>query len=110
VVSQAGRVEQLTTPRPSAWQHPQLDLAPVVEDQLVLVGSAYGLEGMVSEGVVSRVTYDAIQTDAAANPRNSGGPAADRDRQAVGILLAGGGQNLNFAVPIQRACVVLRSC
>jgi S1-C subfamily serine protease len=92
------------------WQRPQLDVAPVVGDQLVLVGSPYGLEGTVTEGVVSRVTYDSIQTDAAANPGNSGGPAVDRDGQVVGVLLAGGGENLNFAVPIQRACVTLRTC
>jgi serine protease Do len=60
--------------------------------------------------VVSRVAYDEIQTDAAANPSNSGGPAVARDGQVVGVLLAGGGENLNFAAPIQRACVSLRSC
>jgi S1-C subfamily serine protease len=95
---------------PPLWQRPQLDLAPVVGDQLVLVGSPYGLEGTVTEGVVSRVTYDEIQTDAAANPGNSGGPAVDQHGAVVGVLLAGGGENLNFAVPIQRACVTLRSC
>ena len=46
-------------------------------DQLVLVGSPYGLEGTVTTGVVSRVGYDTIQTDAAANPGNSGGPGVD---------------------------------
>ena len=74
------------------------------------LGSPYGLEGAVTEGVVSRITYNSIQTDAAANPGNSGGPAVDREGQVVGVLLAGGGENLNFAVPIQRACVTLRTC
>lgn len=92
------------------WQAPQLGVSPLVGDQLLLVGSPYGLEGTVTQGVVSRVTYDEIQTDAAANPGNSGGPAVDRDGQVVGVLLAGGGENLNFAAPIQRACVSLRSC
>jgi S1-C subfamily serine protease len=55
-------------------------------------------------------SYDAIQTDAAANPGNSGGPAIDRQGNVVGVLLAGGGQNLNFAIPIQRACVTIRTC
>jgi S1-C subfamily serine protease len=95
---------------PPLWQHPQLGVAPVVGDQLVLVGSPYGLEGTVTEGVVSRTTYDEIQTDAAANPGNSGGPAVDQNGQVVGVLLSGGGENLNFAVPIQRACVAIRSC
>ena len=95
---------------PPLWQHPQLGVSPVVGDQLLLVGSPYGLEGTVTTGVVSRVSYDAIQTDAAANPGNSGGPAVDRQGQVVGVLLSGGGENLNFAVPIQRACVTIRSC
>ena len=92
------------------WQTPELGVSPVIGDQLLLVGSPYGLEGTVTQGVVSRVTYDAIQTDAAANPGNSGGPAVDREGQVVGVLLEGGGENLNFAAPIQRACVTLRSC
>lgn len=95
---------------PPLWQHPQLSVSPLVGDQLLLVGSPYGLEGTVTTGVVSRVIYDSIQTDAAANPGNSGGPAVDRQGQVVGVLLSGGGENLNFAVPIQRACVTLRSC
>jgi putative serine protease PepD len=95
---------------PPLWQRPELGVAPVVGDQLVLVGSPYGLEGTVTEGVVSRITYDQIQTDAAANPGNSGGPAVDQNARVVGVLLSGGGENLNFAVPIQRACVTLRSC
>ena len=95
---------------PALWQQPQRGIAPVVGDQLILIGSPYGLEGAVTEGVVSRITYNSIQTDAAANPGNSGGPAVDREGQVVGVLLAGGGENLNFAVPIQRACVTLRTC
>jgi len=95
---------------PALWQHPKLGVSPVVGDQLLLIGSPYGLEGTVTTGVVSRVSYDAIQTDAAANPGNSGGPAVDRQGQVVGVLLSGGGENLNFAVPIQRACVTIRSC
>jgi S1-C subfamily serine protease len=51
-----------------------------------------------------------IQTDAAANPGNSGGPAVDAKGHVVGVLVAGGGENINFAVPILRACVRLRSC
>ena len=59
------------------WQTPDATVSPLPGDQLILVGSPYGLEGTVTTGVVSRVTYDQIQTDAAANPGNSGGPAVD---------------------------------
>ena len=64
----------------------------------------------MTTGVVSRVTYDQIQTDAAANPGNSGGPAVTANGEIVGVLLSGGGENLNFLVPIQCACVTIRKC
>ena len=64
----------------------------------------------MTTGVGSRVTKKLIQTDAAANPGNSGGPAIDKQGHVVGVLVSGGGENLNFAVPIVRACIKLRSC
>jgi S1-C subfamily serine protease len=91
------------------WQEPA-ENRPQQGDQLLLIGSPYGLDGTVTTGVVSRVTHKTIQTDAAANPGNSGGPAIDRDGRVVGVLVSGGGQNLNFAVPIARACLKLRRC
>lgn len=95
---------------PPLWQDANAATSPTVGDQLVLVGSPYGLEGTVTSGVVSRVGYDRIQTDAAANPGNSGGPAVNAQGQVVGVLLSGGGENINFTVPIQRACVTIRHC
>jgi serine protease Do len=41
---------------------------------------------------------DAVQTDAAINPGNSGGPLLDRDGTVVGVISAGGGQNIGFAI------------
>jgi putative serine protease PepD len=87
---------------------------PKPGDELILVGSPFGLQGTVTTGVVSRVTRKEIQTDAAANPGNSGGPAIDKRGRIVGVLVSGVnpavGQNLNFAVPIERVCVKLRRC
>jgi S1-C subfamily serine protease len=91
------------------WQNPKT-ARPAAGDQLILIGSPFGLAGTVTTGIVSRVTMRVIQTDAAANPGNSGGPALDRRGRMVGVLIAGGGQNINFAVPIARACVKLRDC
>jgi S1-C subfamily serine protease len=91
------------------WQKPQAN-KPRVGDALLLIGSPYGLGGTVTSGVVSRVRPKEIQTDAAANPGNSGGPAVDRKGHVVGVLVAGGGENLNFAVPIMRLCGSLRHC
>ena len=91
------------------WQKPQT-APPAAGAELLLVGSPFGLEGSVTTGVVSRVTKREIQTDAAANPGNSGGPALDRRGRVVGVLVAGGGQNVNFAVPMARVCSKLRAC
>jgi S1-C subfamily serine protease len=91
------------------WQKPKAN-KPRVGDALLLIGSPYGLGGTVTSGVVSRVRPKEIQTDAAANPGNSGGPAVDRKGRVVGVLVAGGGENLNFAVPIGRLCGSLRRC
>ena len=80
------------------WQKPNAN-KPRVGDALLLVGSPYGLGGTVTSGVVSRVRPKEIQTDAAANPGNSGGPAVDRKGRVVGVLVAGGGENLELRRP-----------
>jgi S1-C subfamily serine protease len=91
------------------WQAPRTR-PPRAGDELLLLGSPYGLYGTVTTGIVSRVTSRVIQTDAAANPGNSGGPALDRQGNVVGVLVAGGGENINFAIPIRLACAKLRRC
>jgi S1-C subfamily serine protease len=91
------------------WQKATKPL-PKTGQELVLLGSPYGLAGTVTTGIISRITQKQIQTDAAANPGNSGGPVIDRGGHVVGILVAGGGENINFAVRIERACVKLRHC
>ena len=91
------------------WQR-ALNTRPREGDRLLLAGSPYGLEGTVTTGIVSRVTARWIQTDAAANPGNSGGPAVDERGRVVGVLVMGGGQNVNFVVPIRLACKKIRRC
>jgi S1-C subfamily serine protease len=103
------RVEGRPDGAPPLWQKPRAT-RPKTGEQLLLVGSPYGLGGTVTTGIVSRVTRRMVQTDAAANPGNSGGPAVNRRGQVVGVLLAGGGENINFAVRIERVCRVLRRC
>ncbi|HST26295.1 MAG TPA: trypsin-like peptidase domain-containing protein [Gaiellaceae bacterium] len=95
------------------WQNPHT-ARPLTGDSLLLVGSPYGLSGTVTNGIVSRVTSDVIQTDAAANPGNSGGPAVDQQGNIVGVVLSRidpkYGSGLTFAVPIDRVCQHLRHC
>ena len=94
---------------PPLWQRP-VYVPPLVGDELLLVGSPLGYEGSVSSGVVGRISPQELQTDAAAYPGISGGPAVDAEGQVVGVLVSGEGENLNFAVPINLACVKLRRC
>ena len=56
------------------------------------------------------LSYNEIQTDAAAYPGISGGPAVDAEGRVVGVVSSGEGENLNFLVPVNRACNRLRQC
>ncbi len=77
-------------------------------DMVWAVGSPYRLEGSVSFGIVSAKGregnhfQDLLQTDAAVNPGNSGGPLVNIQGQIVGINTAiwgGKYQGISFAVP-----------
>lgn len=78
-----------------------------VGDHVVAIGSPLGLEGTVSDGIVSAVrdvnNKKWIQTTAPASHGNSGGPLLDMSNHVVGVITMGVnpelGQNLNFAVP-----------
>lgn len=81
-----------------------------VGESVVIIGNPLGLEKTVTTGVVSAIrSYEGIgkviQTDAAANPGNSGGPVLNMDGQVVGIVdfKLRGSENLNFAIPINYA-------
>ena len=78
--------------------------------EIVVIGSALGmLQNSVSRGVVSGLRNAGgatmVQTDAAANPGNSGGPMLDRSGSAIGIttLKLKGAEGLNFGVAIDHA-------
>jgi S1-C subfamily serine protease len=94
---------------PPLWQRPYYK-PPLVGDELMLAGSPLGYEGSITTGTVGRVAFDEIQTDAAAYPGISGGPAVDAEGSVVGVVSSGEGENLNFLVPVNRACVRLRRC
>lgn len=80
---------------------------------VVAIGSPVGLQGTVTTGIISalhrtlpgyghRPIEDIIQTDAAVNPGNSGGPLANSLGEVVGINVAilQQAQGLSFAIPI----------
>jgi len=80
-----------------------------VGEPILVMGSPLGLQGSVSSGVISSVRDDpagggfkVLQTDAAANPGNSGGPLVNRHGEVIGIVTfkLRGSENLNFAIPV----------
>lgn len=78
-----------------------------VGQQVYAVGSPQGLELTLSGGLISalrRTTEEPlIQTDAALSPGPTGGGLFSEDGNLIGITTFGiiGGQNLNFAVPVE---------
>jgi putative serine protease PepD len=86
-----------------------------VGDEVVAIGSPLGLDETVTSGIVSALNRtitspsnfainDAIQTDAAINHGNSGGPLLDLQGQVIGINSqiesdSGGNDGIGFAVP-----------
>ena len=92
-----------------------------VGDSVLAIGNALDLEGglTVTEGIVSaldRSLFDSggslhhlIQTDAAINQGNSGGPLVTADGLVVGVntAVAGDAQNIGFALAIDRVKPVI---
>lgn len=98
------------------------DALPVVEfgdsdalrvgEEVIAMGSPFGLSGTVTSGIVSATSRninagpfdDFIQTDAAINRGNSGGPLFNAEGNVVGVNTAiysshGGSVGIGFAVP-----------
>ena len=92
-----------------------------VGQKVLAIGNPFGLEGTLTVGVVSslgrEISGDSeqrlqgmIQTDAAINGGNSGGPLLDSSGLVIGIDTAILGQTnigIGFALPINRAKVLL---
>jgi serine protease Do len=87
-----------------------------VGDYVLAIGAPFGLEETATAGIVSATgrslpgdgAVPFIQTDAAVNPGNSGGPLFDATGAVVGInsqiyTNSGGYQGVSFAIPINLA-------
>ena len=95
--------------------------AVAVGDAVIAIGNPYGLGQSVSAGIISargRILeddpyIDFLQTDAAINRGNSGGPLVTMDGTVVGVTSAifspsGGSVGLGFAIPAETVSAVAR--
>ena len=95
-----------------------IDGETAVGTDVVAIGNPFNFDGSVTAGIVSGVDRsipsptgftipDAIQTDAAVNPGNSGGPLMSLQGEVVAVINSGGGDNLGFGVsaPLARRVV-----
>ena len=87
-----------------------------VGEEVVAIGNPLSLESTVSNGIVSAVRTVAdeggtfLQITAPISPGSSGGPLFNMAGEVVGIttMYLKGGENLNFAIPINDAKLLLR--
>ena len=86
-----------------------------VGDSVIVIGSPFGLEGTLTAGIVSALGREirspngftienAVQTDAALNHGNSGGPVLDLQGRVVGVAAqiaseSGGSDGIGYAIP-----------
>ncbi len=77
-----------------------------IGDDIYVAGNPRGLEGSFTKGIISNLRSEEglLQIDAAISPGSSGGVLVNSKAEAIGIIKSSilGGQNLNFAIPIQK--------
>jgi tetratricopeptide (TPR) repeat protein len=100
---------QVDVPKQFAVPLPIGRAVPQEGESIVVIGNPFGLEGSVSNGIVSAIREISgygkiIQITASISPGSSGSPVVNMAGQVIGVatLQAAEGQNLNFAVPAER--------
>src|SRR5881296_1261001 len=90
--------------------------SPQEGESVVVIGNPFGLEGSVTNGIVSAVRDipgfgRIIQITAPISPGSSGSPVVNMQGQVIGVatLQITGGQSVNFAIPSERIAQLDRS-
>ena len=75
----------------------------MVGETIYTIGSPYGLQNTLSEGIVSGLRTNEIQISAPISPGSSGGALINEYGEVVGITTSGisEGENLGFCIPIE---------
>jgi putative serine protease PepD len=109
-------VLKISAPAAKLTPLPLADSSAVqVGDGVVAIGNPFGLDGTVTSGIISAVDREiaapdetpiegAIQTDAAINHGNSGGPLLNLQGKVIGVTAqiqseSGGNDGVGFAIP-----------
>src|ERR1019366_1252384 len=80
-----------------------------VGQKVFVIGNPFGLQNSLTDGIVSAVRqFDGVrlfQISAPISPGSSGSPVVNTDGEVIAIAVAKwrGGENLNFAIPINYA-------
>ncbi len=88
---------------PLPLKSPAVDIG----QKIFAIGNPLGLEGTISDGIISGLRdfegYSVLQISAPISPGNSGGPVVNEKGEVIGVatFTMSSGQNLNFAVPIK---------
>jgi|CXWL01.1.fsa_nt_gi S1-C subfamily serine protease len=89
--------------------------AVIVGQRVLTIGNPRGLENTVSDGLISSIRLDnfgmkIFQISVPLSNGSSGGPLIDFKGEVMGITTASmsGGENLNFAVPINYVRILLK--
>jgi tetratricopeptide (TPR) repeat protein len=100
---------KIDVPNPLIRPLPLDKTSPQEGESVVVIGNPLGLEGSVTNGIVSAVrdipTFGRIiQITAAISSGSSGSPVVNMQGQVIGIatLQVTGGQSVNFAIPSER--------
>ena len=88
---------------------------PETGERVMVIGTPLGLEKTVSDGIVSAVRDvpgfgKIIQVTAPISPGSSGSPVVNMKGEVIGVatFFVVAGQNLNFAIPVERISKLIR--